>query len=91
MSAFFPEVTKIKYEGLDSKNPLAFRHYNPDEVVEGKTMRDHFRFAVAYWHAFRGTGADPFGPGCAIRPWEGPVDNVENAKNRVRVGFEFMV
>jgi xylose isomerase len=90
MCAYFPEVTKIKYEGLDSKNPLAFRHYNPDEVVEGKKMRDHFRFAVAYWHAFRGTGADPFGPGCAVRPWEGAVDDVENAKKRVRVGFEFM-
>jgi xylose isomerase len=90
MCAYFPEVTKIKYEGLDSKNPLAFRHYNPEEVVEGKKMRDHFRFAVAYWHAFRGTGADPFGPGCAVRPWEGAVDDVENAKKRVRVGFEFM-
>jgi xylose isomerase len=67
MCAYFPEVTKIKYEGLDSKNPLAFRHYNPDEVVEGKKMRDHFRFAVAYWHAFRGTGADPFGPGRGCR------------------------
>lgn len=90
MSTFFPEVTKIQYEGPQSKNPLAFRHYNPDEVVEGKTMRDHFRFAVAYWHTFRGTGADPFGPGCAVRPWEGAVDDVENAKKRVKVGFEFM-
>ena len=87
---YFSEVTKIAYEGPQSKNPLAFRHYNPDEVVEGKKMRDHFRFAVAYWHAFRGTGADPFGPGCAIRPWEGPVDNVENAVKRVEVAFEFM-
>jgi xylose isomerase len=86
----FPEVTAIKYEGPHTKNPLAFRHYNPDEVVEGQKMRDHFRFSVAYWHTFRGTGADPFGPGCAIRPWEGPVDNVENAINRVKVAFEFM-
>ncbi|RIK76653.1 MAG: xylose isomerase [Planctomycetota bacterium] len=90
MCAYFPEVTKIQYEGPDSKNPLAFRHYNPDEVVEGKKMRDHFRFAVAYWHTMRGTGADPFGPGCAVRPWEGPVDDVENAKRRVKVAFEFM-
>jgi len=89
--AAFPEVTgKIQYEGLDSKNLLAFRHYNADEVVEGKSMKDHFRFAVAYWHTFRGGGADPFGPPTAVRPWEGPVDNVENAKNRVRVAFEFM-
>jgi xylose isomerase len=90
MTTYFPEVTKIQYEGPQSKNPLAFRHYNPDEVVEGKKMRDHFRFAVAYWHTMRGTGADPFGPGCAVRPWEGAVDDVENAKKRVRVGFEFM-
>ncbi len=88
--AYFPEVEKIRYEGPKSKNALSFRHYNPDEVVEGKKMRDHFRFAVAYWHTFRGTGADPFGPGCAVRPWEGSVDNVENAKKRVGVAFEFM-
>jgi xylose isomerase len=89
MSAF-PDVQKIDYEGPASKKPLAFRHYNPDELVEGKSMRDHLRFAVAYWHTFRGTGADPFGPGCAVRPWEGPIDDVENAKHRVRVAFEFM-
>ena len=65
MSAF-PEISKIPFEGPSSKNPLAFRHYNPDEVVEGKSMRDHFRFAVAYWHTFRGTGSDPFGPGTCI-------------------------
>ena len=58
---FFPDVPTIKYEGPDSRNPLAFRHYNPDEVVEGKTMRDQLRFAVCYWHTFRGTGSDPFG------------------------------
>ncbi|MCX7701230.1 MAG: xylose isomerase, partial [Gemmataceae bacterium] len=66
---YFPEVQRIAYEGPDSKNPLAFRHYNPDEIVEGKPMRDHFRFSVAYWHTFRGTGSDPFGPGNAVRPW----------------------
>jgi xylose isomerase len=87
---FFPEVTRIAYEGPDSKNPLAFRHYNPDEIVEGKSMRDHFRFAVAYWHTFRGSGSDPFGPGTAIRPWEDGTDSVEMAIKRVRVAFEFM-
>src|SRR5262245_21508159 len=86
----FPEIQKVRYEGPSSKNPLAFRHYNPDEMVEGKSMRDHFRFSVAYWHSFRGAGSDPFGPGTMQRPWEGPVDNVENAMNRVRVAFEFM-
>src|SRR5262245_27254038 len=87
--AFFPEVAKIKYEGPDSKNPLAFRHYNPDEVVDGKTMKEHLRFSVCYWHTFRGTGSDPFGPGCAVRPWEDGTDSVEMAIKRARVAFEF--
>jgi xylose isomerase len=86
----FFDVEKIKYEGPDSKNPLAFRHYNADEKVEGKAMRDHLRFAVCYWHTFRGTGSDPFGPGCAVRPWEDGTDSVEMAVKRVRVAFEFM-
>ncbi len=88
--AAFPEISKIRYEGPQSKNPLAFHHYNPDEKIEGKAMKDHFRFSVAYWHTFRGAGADPFGPGTAVRPWEAPVDSVENAINRVHVAFEFM-
>src|ERR1043165_3797741 len=90
MKAAFPEIERIKYEGPQSKNPLAFHHYNADEKVGGKTMRDHLRFSVVYWHTFRGTGADPFGPGCAVRPWEDGTDSVENAQNRVRVAFEFM-
>ncbi len=89
MSAF-PDVEKIVYQGPDSKNPLAFRWYNEDEVVEGTSMKDHFRFSVVYWHTFRGTGADPFGPGTMYRPWEDGTDSVENAKNRVRAAFEFM-
>ncbi len=87
--AGFPDIDKIPFEGPDSKNPLAFRHYNPDELVEGKPMKDHLRFSVAYWHTMRGTGADPFGPGTMIRPWEGPEDTVDNAIDRVRVFFEF--
>jgi len=89
MSAF-PEVGKIEYEGPESRNPLAFRWYNPDEVIEGKTMKEHFRFSVVYWHTFRGTGADPFGPGTAVRPWDDGTDSVENAVNRVKVAFEFI-
>jgi xylose isomerase len=88
--AFFPEVQKIKYEGPTSTNPLSFRHYNADEVIAGKPMREHFRFAVAYWHTMRGQGGDPFGPGCAVRPWEDGTDSVEMAIKRVRVAFEFM-
>jgi xylose isomerase len=86
----FPDVPKIKYEGPDSTNPLAFRHYNPDEMVEGRSMRDHLRFAVCYWHTFRGTGSDPFGPGCAVRPWEDGTDSLDMALRRVDVAFEFM-
>ncbi|HUY92432.1 MAG TPA: xylose isomerase [Pirellulales bacterium] len=86
----FPDIQKITFEGPKSKNPLAFHHYNPEEVVEGKPMKDHFRFSVAYWHTFRGTGSDPFGPGTMHRPWEAAHDSVENAKNRVKVAFEFM-
>ena len=89
--AYFPEVpAKIEYEGPKSKNPLAFRHYNPEEQVEGRSMRDLLRFSVAYWHTFRGTGSDPFGPGTMHRPWEAAIDDVENAKKRVEVAFEFI-
>ncbi len=88
--SFFPDVEKVRFEGPDSTNPLSFRHYNPDEVVEGKPMREHFRFACAYWHTMRGTGADPFGPGCAVRPWEDGSDSVDMAVKRVQVAFEFL-
>jgi xylose isomerase len=88
--AFFPEVQKIRFEGPNSTNPLSFRHYDANEVVAGKPMREHFRFAVAYWHTMRGMGGDPFGPGCALRPWEDGSDGVEMALTRVRVAFEFM-
>ena len=90
MKPAFPEVTSIRYEGPHSKNPLSFKHYNPDEVVAGKTMRDHMRFAVVYWHTFRGTGSDPFGPGTMLRPWDDGSNSVANAQNRVRAAFEFI-
>ncbi|MCH2179248.1 MAG: xylose isomerase [Mariniblastus sp.] len=86
----FPEIPKIEYEGPESKNPLAFRWYNPDEMIEGKSMRDHLRFSVVYWHTFRANGADPFGMPTLHRPWEDGSDSVENAINRARVAFEFM-
>ncbi len=89
-TAAFPEIQKIKYEGPGSKNPLAFRWYDEDEVIEGKSMKDHLRFSVVYWHSFRGTGLDPFGPGTMLRPWDDGTESLENAKNRVRVAFEFM-
>ena len=85
----FPEVATIPYEGPQSKNPLAFRWYDENEVVEGKTMKDHLRFSVVYWHTFRGTGSDPFGAGTMIRPWDDGSDSVENAVRRVKAAFEF--
>lgn len=89
MSAF-PEVERIPFEGPDSKNPLAFRWYDENEVVEGKTMKDHMRFSVVYWHTFRADGTDPFGSATMNRPWDDGSDSVENAINRARVAFEFI-
>lgn len=88
--AAFPEIDKIRYEGPESDNPLAYRWYNEDEMIEGKSMKDHLRFSVVYWHTFRGNGADPFGVGTMQRPWDDGTDSVENAQARVRVAFEFM-
>lgn len=87
--AAFPEIQKINYEGPDSDNPLAFRWYNPAEVVAGKTMAEHLRFTVVYWHTFRGSGADPFGAATMQRPWDDGSESVDNACNRVRAAFEF--
>ena len=90
MQAAFPGVGKIAYEGPKSKNPLSFKHYNATEVVDGKTMREHLRFSVAYWHSFRNMNADPFGGGTRQMPWDDGSNSVENAQNRARVAFEFM-
>ena len=90
MKSAFPEIKTIAYEGANSKNPLAFKHYNPEEVVEGKTLREHLRFAVVYWHTFRGTGSDPFGAGTMQRPWDDGSNSVSNAQKRARVAFEFI-
>lgn len=88
--AYFPEVPRIEFDGPETKNPLAFRHYNPDEVVEGRTMQEWLRFSVCYWHTFRGTGVDPFGAPTLDRPWDDGSNSVENALKRVDVAFEFM-
>lgn len=86
----FTNISPIAYEGPDSKNPLAFRWYDPTAVVEGLPMRDHFRFAIAFWHAFRGTGADPFGAPTFERPWDDGSFSLDNARRRVEVAFDFM-
>jgi xylose isomerase len=88
-STHFPKIKRITYEGTRSTNPLAFRHYNPDEVIDGQTMAQHLRFSIAYWHAFRGTGSDPFGPGTISRPWEKGTNAVSIAKVRLDAAFEF--
>ncbi|MFZ9683542.1 MAG: xylose isomerase [Cephaloticoccus sp.] len=85
----FPRIKTIAFEGPGSTNPLAFRHYNPDEVIDGKTMSAHLRFGIAYWHSFRGTGSDPFGPGTIVRPWEKGKDPVSIAQTRMDAAFEF--
>ncbi len=90
MAEFFKDVQKIKYEGKGSDNPLAYKYYNADEVVAGKTMEEHLRFAVAYWHTFQATGVDPFGlVGTAVRPWDSISDPMELAKAKVEANFEF--
>ena len=90
MAAAFPEIAKIPYEGPQSKNALAFRWYNASEKIEGKTMAEHLRFSVVYWHTFRGTGSDPFGAATMLRPWDDGSESVENAQRRARVAFEFI-
>ena len=88
--AFFPKIKKIKYEGPESKNPLSFKWYNEDEIVAGKTMKEHLRFSVVYWHTFRNPLSDPFGVGTAFRPWDDGSESVKNAQKRVRAAFEFI-
>ena len=88
--AFFPKIKKIKYEGPDSKNPLSFKWYNEDEIMAGKTMKEHLRFSVVYWHTFRNPLSDPFGVGTAFRPWDDGSESVKNAQKRVRAAFEFI-
>ena len=87
---FFPGIGKIKYEGPDSRNPLAFKWYDANRVIAGKTMKEHLRFAVAYWHTFCGTGDDPFGPGTQIFPWNDPTDLMDRNKARMDAAFEFI-
>ncbi|MFT4016703.1 MAG: xylose isomerase [Agriterribacter sp.] len=87
---YFPGIGKIKYEGQQSDNPLAYKWYEENRVVAGKSMKDHFRFAVAYWHTFCGTGADPFGPGTKRFPWDENADAVQRAKDKADAAFEFI-
>ena len=87
---YFKGIDAISYEGKDSDNPLAFKYYNPKQLVAGKTMEEHFKFAVAYWHTFCGQGADPFGPGTQNFPWDKSSDPLQAAKDKADAAFEFI-
>ncbi|NMB43573.1 MAG: xylose isomerase [Clostridiales bacterium] len=87
---YFKGIGKINYEGPESKNPLAYKYYNPDEVIMGKTMKDHLRFAMSWWHTFTYMGSDQFGVGTMFRDWDKSDDPMEVAKERVHAAFEFM-
>ncbi|CAH1002116.1 Xylose isomerase [Neolewinella maritima] len=90
MATYFDQIPTIPYEGPESDNPLAFKYYQKDRRVAGKTMAEHFKFAMAWWHTLRNTGGDPFGPGTADYPWLGDKDPVQEAKNAVDAGFEIL-
>ncbi len=86
-SGFFEGIEKVQFEGVDSKNSLAFRHYDPDEIIMGKRMEDHLRFAVAWWHSFAWEGGDPFGGPTFERPWY-PQDDMGRARQKADIAFE---
>jgi len=87
---YFPGIEKIGFEGRESSNPLAFKWYDENAVVGGKSMKEHLRFAVCYWHTFCGTGADPFGGGTRVFPWAEGSDAETRAKNKMDAAFEFI-
>lgn len=87
---YFKGIDKIQYEGPESDNPLAFKYYDENKVVAGKTMKEHFRFAIAYWHTFCNTGDDPFGIGTKKYPWLTASDPIRQAKDKMDAAFEFI-
>lgn len=90
IKTYFPTVEKIKFEGVKSKNPLAFRYYDPEKAVYGKKMKDWFKFSMAWWHTLCAEGGDPFGPGTKTFPWAVGSSALEIGKQRMDAGFEFM-
>ena len=87
---YFKGIGKIKYEGKNSDNPFAFKYYDPEKIIAGKSLKEHFKFAVAYWHSFCGQGADPFGVGTQEFPWDAAKDPLQAAKNKADAAFEFL-
>lgn len=90
MGQYFENVSKIKFEGKGSTNPFAFKHYDENEIVGGKTMKEHLRFTMSYWHTLTGNGGDPFGAATMLRPWDNAKSPMELAKMRMEASFEFM-
>ena len=90
MEDYFAGIEPIRYAGPDSRDPLSYRYYEPERVIAGKSMAEHFRFSVAYWHTFRGTGMDPFGLPTLKRPWDDGSDSLDNALRRMRAAFAFI-
>lgn len=87
---FFKGIEQVQFEGIHSDNPLAFRWYDANKVVSGKTMKEHLKFACAYWHSFNGTGGDPFGGATHLFPWDEKKGVIERAKDKMDAAFEFM-
>ena len=87
---FFKNIEKIQFEGRESDNPLAFKWYDEDKIVAGKTLKEHLRFAVAYWHTFNNKGGDPFGADTETFEWDKKQDPIERAKDKMDAAFEFI-
>ena len=88
MPEFFPQISRIEYAGPDSRDAFTFKHYNAVETVGDKTMAEHLRFSVAYWHTFCGVGVDPFGVGTAVRPWNEGDSPMKAAEKKLQAAFE---
>ncbi len=89
MKHYYDQIERINYEGTQTNNPFAFRHYNPEQIILGKTMAEHLRFSICYWHTFCWAGTDMFGSGSFNYPWQSSADPLSNAKAKADVAFEF--
>ena len=90
MTSFFPDIPQIPFAGPDSRDPLSFRHYDADALVEGQPMREHLRFASSFWHTMRNGLDDPFGAPTAVMPWDDGTESLDNAERRIGAFFEFL-
>ena len=88
--SYFKNIDTIKFEGRESNNPLAFKWYDENRIVAGKTLKEHLRFSMAYWHTLCNTGGDPFGPGTETHSWDANEYVIQRAKDKIDAAFEFM-